>query len=347
MARKLVERKTRASRGVSGAGGIVPTIFPSNFLIAISLAVFGLAILLPGAPQQTVDNPDKPISVDVNLVVVRAIVSEGGGHPISGLKQEDFEVYEDGVRQPIRVFTHEDIPVNAGLVVDHSGSMRRKLTEVGVASRAFAELSNPEDRMFVVNFNDHVALGLPEGTPFTGSSAALQSAISEAQAEGRTALYDGIAKALDQLKLGNLDKKALIVVSDGGDNASRHTLPQVLKLAEQSSAVIYTVGIFDEDDPDANRSVLRTLAKSSGGIAFFSDDVAELKAFCERIAHDIRNQYTIGYAPLKPAKPGEYRSIRIVAKAPHHGKLSVRARTGYLVSGGSRDTEPNPLKTSR
>jgi Ca-activated chloride channel family protein len=306
---------------------------------AVACPLLALLALQGEAAQQGApgnDSQDSRISVDVNLVVVHATVSDRQGHPISGLEQRDFEVYEDGVPQPIRVFAHEDVPVTAGLVVDHSGSMRRKLAEVSAAARTFVELSNPDDRMFVVNFNEHVFLGLPKDAPFTASAAELELAISRAPATGKTALYDGIAKALDQMTAAPLDKKVLIVISDGGDNASQHTLAQVLKLAEQSSAIIYAVGIYDNDDPDRNPKVLRSLASATGGIAFFSDDMGELSAFCTRIAHDIRAQYTIGYAPSKPAQPGDYRAIRVVAKSAHHGKLSVRARTGYLVAGAPR-----------
>jgi Ca-activated chloride channel family protein len=326
--------------------GIVVVRFAAVLPLLFLAGLLGLAILPDGAAQQTSETADKPISVDVNLVEVRATVTDHG-HPVSGLTQENFEVFEDGVAQPIRIFAHEDTPVVAGLVVDHSGSMRPKLSEVSSAAKTFVAASNPEDRMFVVNFNDSVTIGLPKGISFTGSPTVLEQAVSGTPPEGRTALYDGIVQALDLLKMGTLENKVLIVVSDGGDNASRHTLAQVLKLAEQSSAVIYTVGVFDDDDPDANRRVLRTLANSTGGISFFSDDLGQLVNFCAKIARDIRSQYTIAYAPLKPSKPGEYRTIRLNAKAPRHGKLSVRARTGYIVSGASHEPDPNTLKSSR
>jgi len=169
----------------------------------------------------------------------------------SDLREQDFEVYEDGVRQPIRVFRHEDIPVTVGLVVDHSGSMRRKLTDVIAAARTFARSSNQEDQMFVVNFNEHVSLMGPPGR-FTNRSEELELAISSSPTIGMTALYDAVVKARERLQAGTRDKKVLIVISDGGDNASAHSLADVLKGAEQSSALVYTIGIFDEADPDRN-----------------------------------------------------------------------------------------------
>jgi VWFA-related protein len=190
--------------------------------------------------------------------------------------------------------------------------------------------------MFVVNFNEKASLGLPGTTRFTDSAAELENAITTAPAGGQTALYDAIAKALQELQAGSRDKKALIVVSDGGDNASMRSLAQVMKLAEQSSAVIYTVGVFDENDPDRNLGVLKRLAQATGGEAFLPGQLSEVVAICERIARDIRHQYTIGYVPIKPAHDGAYHAIRVLARAKGHDKLSVRTRTGYIAGGEPR-----------
>ena len=276
---------------------------------------------------------DDRISVDVNLVVLHATVCDQRGRFVSDLREQDFEVYENGVRQQIKLFAHEDVPITAGLLVDHSGSMKPKLAEVSAAARAFVQASNPDDEMLVVNFNEHVELGLPDSIRFTSDPVKLEEAISRAPATGMTALYDAIAVALRQLQSGSREKKVLVAISDGGEIANVHKLPQILKLAEQSSAIIYTVGIFDEDDTDRNPAVLKKLAAATGGIAFFPKELNEVTGICTRIAKDIRNQYTIGYAPSEPAKPGEYRTIRVTASAPHHGKLSVRTRAGYRAGG--------------
>ena len=201
-------------------------------------------------------------------MVLHATVTDRQGGFVSDLGEQDFEVYENGVPQRIRLFKNEDIPVTVGLVVDHSTTMRPKLAEVTAAARTFVRSSNREDEMFVVNFNEIVSLGLPRTIRFTDSTAELENAIATAPAGGQTALYDAIAKALEELQAGSRDKKVLIVVSDGGDNASARSLAQVMKLAEQSSAVIYTVGVFDEDDPDRNPGVLKRLAQATGGEAF-------------------------------------------------------------------------------
>ena len=270
------------------------------------------------------------ISVNVNLVVLNPTVRDPKGGFVADLREGDFQVYEDGVRQPIKVFRHEDIPVTVGLVVDHSGSMKAKLADVITAARTFVQSSRPDDRMFVVNFNENVTASVP-GAALPGNLPdVLARAISDMPATGKTALYDAVVEAFLRLGADGPRKQVLIVISDGGDNASAHKLADVLETAMQSSALIYTIGIFDEDDADKNPDVLSRLARATGGEAFFPRRNSEAVAICEDIARDIRNQYTIGYVSTNAAKPGGYRSIRLTAAAPGHDKLVVRTRSGYI-----------------
>jgi VWFA-related protein len=269
------------------------------------------------------------IRVDVDLVVLPATVQDRRGQRISDLQQADFAVYEDRVTQRIRLFRHEDIPVTVGLVVDHSGSMKEKLAEVTAGARAFVRSSNTDDQMFVVNFNETVSLGLPDSIGFTTNAEQLERAIWRAQAAGETALYDAIIKALARLQAGGPDKKVLVLISDGADNASRHNLAQVLDMAAHSSAAIYTVGLFAPDDRDANPKVLHHLAQATGGEAFFPREPSDVVTICERIARDIRSQYTIGYVSSNVNQDGVYRAVRVAAQSPYRGKLSVRTRAGY------------------
>jgi len=271
------------------------------------------------------------IRVSVGLVVLHATVQNHRGNLVAGLGQDDFQVYENGVLQQIKYFRHDDIPVTAGLVIDNSGSMGPKVPEVVVAALAFARSSNPQDQMFVVNFNEHVRFALPQNTPFTDQPGQLQVALSYIKADGETALYDAIAAALEHLKSGNRDKKVLIVVSDGGDNASHHKLSQIMATARQSDAIIYTLGLFDQDDPDKNPRVLKQLARETGGEAFLPESLSEVVPICEQIARDIRNQYTIAYVPTDGKQDGTYRAIQVKAEAAHRGRLFVRTRTGYTV----------------
>lgn len=297
--------------------------------VALLLASGCLAVAQVQAPKNAPDSDPFRISVDVSLVLLQATVRDRAGHTVMDLNQGDFSVFEDGVPQKIRLFRHEDTPVTVGLVIDHSGSMRQKLPDVTAAAQAFVTSSNPDDRLFVVNFNDDVSLGLPAGTPFSHNAQELGKAIGDAPAIGRTALYDAIAEALQRLRQSSHDKKVLIVISDGGDNASTANLNRVLNLTEQSNAMIYTIGIFDPEDPDQNPKVLRRLAQESGGEAFFPEKLSETIAICKRIARDIRDQYTIGYSSTNAA-PGEiYHKIRLTASEHDNRKLFVRTRAGY------------------
>lgn len=273
------------------------------------------------------------ISMNVDLVLLEATVRNRNGRVATGLLKKHFAVYEDGVLQSIRLFRHEDVPVRVGLVVDHSGSMRQKIAEVVAGARSFVKFSNPEDEMFVINFNEHVTLGSGGAIRFATRSDELEYAISNSPTTGKTALYDAITKALERLKAGKKDKKVLIVISDGGDNASKQTLPELLKLAEQSGALIYTIGVFDETDRDRNPGVLRSFARTTGGEAFVPKETSEVVAICEQIAREIRSQYTIGYFSSKPGTSGSRHSIRVQAKDVDGKKLIVRTRAGYITGG--------------
>jgi Ca-activated chloride channel family protein len=272
------------------------------------------------------------ISVDVDLVLLHATVRDREGQLVPDLREEDIEIFEDGVRQAVRLFRHEDAPVTAGLVVDHSGSMKNKLSDVVAGARRFARASHPLDQMFVVNFNEHVTMPQSSLEQFSSRSDELERAITTAPAAGRTALYDAIAAALARLHKGSRDRRVLVVFSDGGDNASQHSLADVLRLSALSSAVIYTIGIFEASDPDKNPGVLRQLAKATGGEAFFPDRFEEIAAVCDRIALDIRQHYTIGFVSSNLARDGAYRSIRMVARQAGK-KQSVRVRAGYIAGG--------------
>jgi len=292
------------------------------------MAVLFLIGLVSNAEAQVPESFQ--ISVDVNLVVLNPTVRDAKGGFVSDLREGDCQVYEDGVRQSIKVFRHEDIPVTVGLVVDHSGSMKPKLADVVTAARTFVQSSRPDDRMFVVNFNENVTARVPDTALPGNLPDVLARAISDMPATGKTALYDAVEEAFGRLGADGPRKQVLIVISDGGDNASAHKLAEVLETAMQSGALIYTIGIFDEDDADKNPDVLSRLSRATGGDAFFPRRNSEVVAICEGIARDIRNQYIIGYVSSNAAKPGGYRSIRLTAAAPGHDKLLVRTRSGYI-----------------
>jgi Ca-activated chloride channel homolog len=292
-------------------------------------------LLLTSAPGDAQAPSPRPyqLSVNVDLVLLNAVVRDRKGAFVPDLREQDFEVHEDGVRQTIRLFRNEDVPVTVGLVVDHSGSMRSKLTDVIAAARTFVQSSSPEDEMFVINFNEKAALGLPPGVSFTNRPNELERAISASPAGGQTALYDAVVRGQLRLQAGSREKKVLLVISDGGDNASTHTQADVLNLAGRLSTLVYTIGIFDPGDPDRNPEVLKRLAQATGGEAYFPTEHSDLVAICERIAHDIRHQYTLGYVSANAARPGSWRTIQVVARAVGKGKFTVRTRAGYFAAG--------------
>src|ERR1700678_1620811 len=310
------------------------------FALPIALASWAQAQKPASPPTSPAD--EYAIKVDVDVVVLRAATQDRKNILVSGLNKDEFQVYEDGVLQTIKYFSHDDVPVTVGLVVDNSGSMTSKRQDVIAAAMAFARSSNPRDQMFVVNFNEKVSFGLPTNTAFTDQPAQLQVALSRVAANGETALYDAVAAALEHLKMGDRDKKVLVIVSDGGDNTSRHKLAEITAMVAKSNAIIYTIGIFDDQDPDRNPGVLKRLAKETGGESFLPESLSDVTPICERIARDIRNQYTIAYAPTNKKHDGTYRVILVRASPPDHRRFSVRPRTGYVAPSLSQPSSQPP-----
>ena len=265
------------------------------------------------------------------LVVLPVTVKDKQGRFVADLTTDQFAVFDNGRRIPIELFTNEDTPVTVGLVVDSSGSMRSKIGEVVAATQAFARASNPDDELFVVRFSDDVREVVTD-VPFLLASdvGRLERAMSTVRPDGRTALYDGVVAALDHLARGSRARKVLIVISDGGDNASEATLDRALKQARDSNAAIYTVGIYDDADLDRNPRVLKALAETTGGERYLPRSPGELMQTCSRIAHEIRNGYTIGYVP--PDHDGAYHRVRVVVDARPR-KVDVRTRPGYFAPG--------------
>jgi VWFA-related protein len=334
---RRLERKAGLSAQWHFSTGMIIVKTRNNLLLCfIALAIL---IAFPGAVRSQVvsstlqnhSSDGYTLRVNANLVILSTTVVDRHNALVSGLSKEDFQVYEDHILQPIKHFSHEDIPVTVGLVIDNSGSMAPKRSDVIAAALSFARSSNPRDQMFLVNFNEHVSYGLPADIPFTDRLDQLQLGLSDIKAIGETALYDAIAVALDQIKLGSCDKKVLILISDGGDNASKHNLAQVIEMARHSGAIIYAIGIFDEQDGDQNPDVLKRFAKETGGEAFFPDSSKETALICERIAHDIRNQYTLAYIPISTKQDGGYRVIDVKVNSASRGRLSARTRAGYFV----------------
>jgi Ca-activated chloride channel homolog len=294
-------------------------------LTALILALMGQL------PAQSVNEKPFTLTAHSELVLLDVSVKEAKGKYLSDLKKENFQIYENGKLQTISTFSNEDTPVTVGLVLDDSRSMKSKRGDVINSALAFIDSSNPHDEMFVTHFNDRVRRGLPPGTIFSDNAELLRRALWNSPVEGMTCLYDGVLDALQQLESGTQEKKSLIVITDGGDNASVHNFKDVLAAVERTRAILYTIGVFDLEDPDRNPSLLRRLAGISGGVAYLPNDLSELPEICRGIAKDIRSRYSIGYVPVRVDSRSALRTIKVSVIGAGNQKLEIHARTSYLL----------------
>jgi VWFA-related protein len=328
--------------------GLLAVLLCSPF----ALAAPALQPATPGTPQAEKKGKEYTINVDVNLVVLHATVLDKKGHMVNDLGQTDFRVVEDGIAQKLSVFSHADIPVTMGIVIDDSGSMKEKRESVNASAVTFVKTSNPSDQVFVVNFNDVYYLDTPGD--FASNIEDLKSALDKIDSRGGTALYDAVYASIDHLKLGNRDKKVLLVITDGEDNASRYTFDELMARAQKSNAVVYTIGLLGSEEPgglfkihggEAHRAakVLEKIAEATGGVPYFPKSLDEVESTCRQIARDIRNQYTLAYYPTNAKKDGTFRNVRVEAFLPtSKAKLVVRTRPGYYAPKSETPSSPAP-----
>jgi Ca-activated chloride channel homolog len=265
---------------------------------------------------------------DVQEVQLYASVYDSRQRMVTNLAQNDFVIYEDNQPQRITSFRRMDVPVSLGILIDNSGSMREKRSAVNEAALNLVRASNPQDEVFLVNFSDEYWLD----QDFTSNIGLLKEALDKLDSRGGTALYDAVIASADHLgKNGTKDKKVLVVVTDGEDNASRESLERAVRtLQDENGPVVYTIGILG-DDREARRAkrALTQLALETGGVYFFPKNANEVDEISRAVAHDIRNQYIIGYKPSNPQVRGGYRTVKVEARASGYGKLQVRTRSGY------------------
>ncbi|HZS56932.1 MAG TPA: VWA domain-containing protein [Bryobacteraceae bacterium] len=267
---------------------------------------------------------------DTRLVVLHASVVDKKGKLVTNLNQDAFKVFENQQPQQIKVFRREDVPVSLGIIIDDSGSMQTKRSRVEAASLAMVRESNPQDEVFVVNFNDDAYLDVP----FTNDIHKMEQGLARIDSRGGTAMRDAINMSLDYEKSeAKKDKKALMVITDGNDNASNTSLENLVRRANQRDTLIYAIGLFTEEEKHEAtkaRRALNELTNATGGLAFYPKDVNEVQQLAVEIAHDIRSQYTIAYTPSIQQLDGSYRQIKVVVDAP--GKPVVRTRSGYYAT---------------
>jgi VWFA-related protein len=263
---------------------------------------------------------------EVEEVTLHATVVDEKMHLITNLDKSAFAVYENNQPQAITSFRHEDVPVAMGIVIDNSGSMREKREQVNKAALNLVRSSNPDDQVFIVNFNDEFYLD----QDYTSNIKKLGDALEKVESRGGTALYDALVASSEYLKQSKLQKRVLFVVTDGEDNASRDTLEEAVKrLSGENGPTVYAIGLLGEEKQRRARRAVQTIAERTGGIAFLPRNLGEVDEISRTVAHDIRNQYTIGYKPTSPRSAGGYRTIHVEARAKSEGKLTVRTRSGY------------------
>ncbi len=273
------------------------------------------------------------LRVESSEVRLNASVLDGSGRMVDTLGPEAFNIYEDGVRQSIVGFRHEDLPVSLGLIIDSSGSMYDKRAAVDAASLNLVKLSNPQDEAFLVDFSSEAYID----QDFTNSIAKLQQGLSYIKSSGGTALYDAVIASADYLsKNAKRTKQVLLIVTDGDDNASSATLEQAIRrVQELDGPSIYCIGLLFGDDTSRSearhsKEVLGELAAQTGGVAYFPKSLKEVDGIAQEVAADIRTQYTISYRSTKPASLGGYRQIHVEAREKGYRNLQVRTRTGYF-----------------
>jgi Ca-activated chloride channel family protein len=290
----------------------------------LTLVPFVLGTLLAQQADQTI------FRTQTRLVVLHATAEDKEGHLMMELPKSAFQIFENGVRQEIKSFRREDVPVSLGLIIDSSASMTDKRDRVAAAALALVQSSNPEDEVFIVNFADTPSLDVD----FTSDAKVLKKGLARVDSHGETAMRDAIRTAIEHLKGRNKkDKKVLVVVTDGNDNSSLASLESVMRAAQQSEVLIYSVGLLSDETPrEAERAkrALDALAHATGGQVYYPKDVAEIDHIAPQIAHEIRNQYIVTYSPAVQEMDGSFRQIRVLVDSP--GVASVRTRSGYYAT---------------
>ncbi|MGA3091337.1 MAG: VWA domain-containing protein [Terriglobales bacterium] len=316
-----VEGQSPASVPASAAGVAQPPPVPST---------------VPATPNNVATTSEQPgddqdtifvFKAEVREVILHAIVVDEQRRLVTSLDRPAFTTFEDGVPQATTSFHRDDVPVAMGIVIDNSGSMREKRDKVNQAVFNLIRASNPKDQTFVVNFSQDSYLD----QDFTSDIDLLQQALHKVSMQGSTALYDAIVASAIHLKNNtHVDRKVLLVITDGRDNASQETLQEAMRrLQQKDGPTLYAIGLLGDGIQAPDSGALRSLADSTGGVAFFPKGLEEVDDITRTVARDIHSQYTIGYKPTNHNQNGAYRVIEVRAQAPGHRKLTVRTRSGY------------------
>lgn len=277
----------------------------------------------------------KPITTTTEMTLVNVSVLDPLGRIVTGLRQENFRVFEDGVEQEVVYFASDDVPVSIGVIFDMSNSMTDKIQKSRNAAVQFFRTSNPQDEFLLVEFNDQAQLI----TPFTNNVDQLQNQLLYTAAHGMTALYDGVYLGLSQMRSAHHERKALLILSDGGDNHSRYTETDIRRFVQESDVQIYAIGLFDSNggptpEEQHGPALLSDLTQLTGGRMFVVQNLSELPDIATKISMELRNQYVLGYIPSNRAQDGRWRKIKVRLRPPRGlPPLTVYAKTGYYAPG--------------
>jgi Ca-activated chloride channel family protein len=305
-------------------------------LLAAVTAIFVLATMTAFAQQPETGLP-RHLSVDVDVVLVNATVTDSQGHYVAKLEREGFRLWEDRIEQKIEYFASEDIPQTVGILFDVSASMQNKFAVAQEAAMKFLQMGNRDDEFFLIEFNDRAELT----RDFTANFARLEKQLVTASPDGNTALYDAIYLGLQKVRAGHNPRKALLLITDGVDNWSSYSLSEVKEFLKESDTQLYAIGIEswdshhymkpeEEQDPRIARIVLNELSDISGGRAFFTTSVSDLNGICTRIALELQSEYVFGYISSNTKKDGKWRKITLkLEPAKNSPHLHIRAKRGY------------------
>ena len=294
----------------------------------------GLALAQAPAPQD-----DPPLyRFDARLVLLHASVVDKNGKLVTNVPQSAFKILEDGVEQPIKLFRREDVPVSMGIIVDNSGSMNGKRSRVAAAALELVKQSNPDDEVFIVNFNDDTHID----QVLTNDTKKLQAGLARMESRGGTAMRDALSTSIDYVKKnGKKDKKVLVVITDGNDNSSNISLEQVLRKSRDSEVLIYAIGLLSEEearDARAAKKALKTLTEAAGGMDYYPKNLSDVEEITPRVAREIRNQYILGYTSSNQTLDGSFRQIKVTVNG--FGRPTVRTRNGYYATPTAQLTAP-------
>jgi len=302
--------------------------FVTLLLASSLLASFGL--VWAQTPSQTPSPEDPTFTVGTRLVVLPVSVLDKNGKLVTDLQQKAFKVFENGIEQPIKIFRREDVPISLGIIIDNSGSMREKRQRVENAALDLVRASNPQDEVFIVNFNEDAYLDVP----LTSDIKKMEEGVARIDSRGGTAMRDAIDMSMTYLKKeGHRQKKVLLVITDGNDNSSNISLEKLVSRAQQNEVLVYSIGLLNEEERHEARMAKRALdaiTRDSGGLAFYPKGPSEVDEIALQVAHEIRNQYTIAYSPTVQQMDGSFRQIKVTVNGPGHPV--VRTRTGYYAT---------------